>query len=147
MINFRGIPIAAAVNPKTTFPDNANTTNIVVPLAMNLQSRVLTKVRFLVSIPITRRTYSPWTAARVPVRVKVAMTLKHNAYAKVLEPSHPMLLEGLPLHLTNNTDGPKKGHEGISIVRPDCHQCIGLVSGTSTSSSPQSTLLQALSWR
>ena len=60
------MPIAAAVNPKTIFPDNVNTTTIVVPLAMNLHSRVLTKVRFRESIPITSSYLLPMDGSTGP---------------------------------------------------------------------------------
>ncbi len=52
MNSLRGMPIAAAVNPNAIFPDSRNTTITVVPLAMNLHRRVLTKVRFRESISI-----------------------------------------------------------------------------------------------
>ena len=60
MNSLRGIPIAAAVNPNAIFPDSANTTTTVVPLAMNLHRRVLTMVRFCESIPITSSNLSAY---------------------------------------------------------------------------------------
>ena len=68
MNSLRGMPIAAAVNPNVIFPDNANTTTTVVPLAMNLHRRVLTMVRFCESIPITSSSLLAYTIARVPCR-------------------------------------------------------------------------------
>ena len=50
-----------------------------------------------------RQSICPWATARAPVPVKVAMTLKHNASAKLLEPSHPMVTVrsgiGIPINL------------------------------------------------
>ncbi len=60
MNSLRGMPIAAAVNPNAIFPDSINTTTIVVPLAMNLHKKVLTKVRFRESIPITSSNLSAY---------------------------------------------------------------------------------------
>jgi hypothetical protein len=71
MNSLRGMPIAAAVNPNVIFPDNANTTTTVVPLAMNLHRRVLTMVRFCESISIN------------PSPAKVTTALQHNAFAKL----------------------------------------------------------------
>ena len=85
------MPIAAAVNPNVIFPDNANTTTTVVPLAMNLHRRVLTMVRFCESIPITSSILLAYTTAQVSVPVRVAMAFRHTAFTKPLERVPPML--------------------------------------------------------
>ena len=82
MNSLRGMPIAAADNPNAIFPDSANTTTTVVPLAMNLHRRVLTMVRFCESIPITSSNLSAYGQQHEsPVSAKVPTILRHNAFA------------------------------------------------------------------
>jgi len=93
------MPIAAAVNPNAIFPDSINTTTTVVPLAMNLHKRVLTKVRFRESIPITSSNLSAY-GQQHESRASQGF---HNPPAQRLRESHPILTMrsgiGIPINL------------------------------------------------
>jgi len=108
MNSLRGMPIAAAVNPNAIFPDNANTTTTVVPLAMNLHRRALTMVRFCESIPIPRRAYRPMNNST-----------GHNAFTKLIERGSPMLTRRSGIDIPINLNGRPTKRMTFS-VRSDC---------------------------
>ena len=103
MNSLRGMPIAAADNPNTTFPDNANTTTTVVPLAMNLHRRVLTMVRFCESIPITPSIHLPMGNSTGPRAGQGCYDAQAQRLREAPRASHPMVTVrsgiGIPINL------------------------------------------------
>ena len=115
MNSLRGMPIAAAVNPKAILPDNANTTTTVVPLAMNLHRRVLTMVRFCESTLITHRSYQPMVNSTSP-RASQGF---HNPPAQRLRESHPILTMRSGIGIPINLNGRPSKRMAI-FERSDC---------------------------